>query len=89
MKSIINEIWYGRIFPQESDIYDTPQAKELLSYTARHREALEEGLTAAQREVLDKMLECRNEFDALTEEAVFAHGFRLGAQMMLDVMQTK
>lgn len=36
MKSIIGELWYGNIVPQEDGRTNTKEMKELLSYIIRH-----------------------------------------------------
>ncbi len=38
------------------------------------------------RELLDKMMDNRNEYDSLAEAAVFAYSFRLGARLMLGIL---
>ncbi len=42
--NVIKELWHGNIIPQDSDVFDKPEPKELLSYMSRHREALEAAL---------------------------------------------
>lgn len=86
MESIIKELWYGNIIPQESGLFNKPKFQELLSHTARHRSDLEETLTDKQKELLEKLMESRNEFDCLAETNVFEYGFCLGAKFMLEVL---
>ncbi len=85
MTDIIKEVWYGNIIPQEDGIFNKPQFKELLGCTVRHRGELEETLTEQQKELLDKMMDNRNEFDSLAEAVVFDYGFRLGATLMVNI----
>ncbi len=85
----IKKLWYGNIIPQEDGIFNKPQFKELLGYTARHRGELEETLTEQQKELLYKMMDNRNEFDSLAEAAVFEYGFRLGAMLMVSILAEK
>ncbi len=85
----IKELWYGNIIPQEDGIFNKPQFKELLGYTARHRGELEETLTDKQKELLDKMMDNRNEFDSLAEAEVFEYGFGLGAMLMVNTLAEK
>ncbi len=87
MTDMIKELWYGNIVPQEDGIFNKVELRELLGYVARHRGELEESLTEKQKELLDKMMDNRNEYDSLAEAAVFAYGFKLGARLMLDVMK--
>ena len=51
---------------------------------ARHQADLKATLTDKQKELLDKMIDNRNEFDSLAGARVFEYGFKLGAKMMLD-----
>ncbi len=87
MTDMIKELWYGNIVPQEDGIFNKLELRELLGYVARHRGKLEETLTAKQKELLEKMMDNRNEYDSLAEAAVFAYGFRLGAKLMLEVLK--
>ena len=75
--------------PQEDGIFNKPQFKDLLGYTAQHRSKLEKTLTDKQKELLEKMMDNRNEFDSLVEAEVFEYGFRLGAMMMVHILVEK
>lgn len=85
MTSIIKELWYGNICPQENGIFNTPEIKELLSYIARHQADLKVILTDKQKNLFEKMMDNRIEFDSLAEAAIFEYGFKLGAKMILAV----
>ncbi len=87
MTDMIKELWYGNIVPQEGGIFNKPELIKLLGYVARHRGELEQTLTDKQKELLDKMMDNRNEYDSLAEAAVFAYGFRLGARLMLEMLE--
>lgn len=86
MKSVIRELWYGNICPQEDGIFDKVELKELMGYIARHQADLEATLTDKQKEVFDKLMDNRNEYDSLAEAAVFEYGFKLGAKIMLEML---
>ncbi len=87
MTDMIKELWYGNIVPQEDGIFNKPELRELLGYVARHRGELEKSLTDKQKELLDKMMDNRNEYDSLAEARVFEYGFRLGANLMLEMIK--
>ncbi len=87
MTDMIKELWYVNIVPQEDGIFNKLELRELLGYVARHRGEIEESLTEKQKELLDKMIDNRNEYDSLAETAVFAYGFRLGARLMLEMLE--
>ena len=40
MQSILEELWYGNICPNEGCRKTTPEVKELMGYIADHHEAL-------------------------------------------------
>ena len=86
MRSIINELWYGNIVPQEDSRNNTKEMKELISYIARHDEDLEKLLTEEQKAIFEKYQDCWNEYVSLGEAAIFEYAFRLGARFMHDVM---
>ena len=86
MSSIINELWHGNIVPQEDGRTNSKEMKELLGYMSRHHEDLEKTFSDEQKEIFEKFHDCWSEYASLAEEAIFVYAFRLGAQMMLDVL---
>ena len=52
MKSIINELWYGNIIPQEDSRTNSNEMKELINYMARHHEELEKSFIDGQKETI-------------------------------------
>ena len=61
--------------------------KELLGYIARHHEDLEKSLTDEQKEIFEKFHDCWSEYASLAEEAIFAYAFKLGANLMLEILK--
>ena len=45
MISVIKELWYGNIIPQEDSRTNSKEMKELLSYMSRHHEDLEKSFS--------------------------------------------
>ena len=86
MKSIIEELWYGNICPQEEGVSNSPEFKELAGYITRHRTELEATMSYEQKRILNKMMDCRNEIDCLTEAKIFANGLKLGAKLMFEML---
>ena len=89
MRSIINELWHGNVIPQEDSRTNLPEMKELLSYMARHHEELEKSFSDEQKTTFEKFHDCWREYMSLAEEAIFTYAFKLGAQIMLDVLNSK
>ena len=89
MKSIINELWHGNVIPQEDGRTNSPEMKELLNYMVRHHEELEKSFSDEQKEIFEKFHDCWSEYASLAEAAIFSYAFKLGAQIMLDVLNSK
>ena len=60
--------------------------KELLSYMSRHHEELEKSFTDEQKKTFEKFHDCWNEYMSLAEAAIFEYAFKLGAQMMNEIL---
>ena len=84
MKSIIGELWYGNIVPQEDGRTNTKEMKELLSYIIRHSADLDKTFTDDQKEIFQKLHDCWNEYMSLAEAAVFECGFKLGMPIAIE-----
>ena len=89
MKSVINELWCGNIVPQEDSRINSKEMKELLDFMARHHEDLEKSFSDEQKVTFEKFHDCWSEYMSLAEEAIFTYAFKLGAQIMLDVLNSK
>ena len=81
MKSMIKELWYGNIVPQEDSRNNSKKMKELLGYMARHHEDLEKTFTDEQKEIFEKFHDCWDEYVSLAEAAIFEYAFKLGAKL--------
>ena len=84
MKSIIQELWYGNIIPQEDGYSNTTEMKELLSYITRHHENLEKNMTDEQKDIFQRFQECWGEYMSLTEAAIFEYAFKLGMKLAVE-----
>ena len=60
---------------------------KLVKFIARHEEDLLPILSDEARETYEKLWECKSELSSLNELEAFISGFRLGAQIMLEVME--
>ena len=87
MNSTLEELWHGNISPQENSRNNTPKMKQLMEYMARHHESLLKSVTDEQKDILEQFDDCWSEYASLAEEAIFVYAFRLGAQMMLEILR--
>ena len=87
MKSTLEELWRGNVNPQEDSRNNTPEIKKLMEYMARHHDNLLKVLTEEQCDIFERLDDCWSEYASLAEEAILVYAFRLGAQMMLDILR--
>ena len=83
---ILEEFWYGNIEPTEYDTSST-EYKNLLELICRNEKTLKASMTDEQKELLQKYSDCMHEYQAITACQIFQNGFKLGARMMLEVME--
>ena len=86
MQSILEELWYGKICPNEGCRKTTPEVKELMGYIADHHEALLGMLTDKQKETFEKFDDCWDELTDINEREIFVYAFKLGARIAIDVL---
>ena len=87
MKNMIKELWHGNIIPQEDSRNNSKEMKELLGYMARHHEDLEKTFTDEQKEIFEKVHDCWDEYVSLAEAAIFEYAFKLGARLVMEILQ--
>ena len=86
MKSMIKELWYGNIVPQEDSRQNTPEMKQLLEYISRHNTDLLKTMTDEQKEIFQKFHDCWSEYASLGECAIFCYAFKLGMRIAIETL---
>ena len=84
---ILEEFWYGNIEPTEYDTSSCKEYKKLQELIYRNEEKLRATMTAEQKELFEKYMDCVREYQTITDCLIFQNSFRLGARMMLEVME--
>ena len=84
---ILEEVWYGNIEPMEYGPFSNEEYKELLRLITKNEEKLQATFSAEQQELFSKYTDCVQEFHTISECLLFQNSFRLGAKMMLEVME--
>lgn len=83
---ILEEFWYGNIEPTDYDANASKEYKETLKLIARNEEKLRATMTDEQKELFSRYMDCVQEFQTMTGCLLFQNSFKLGARMMLEVM---
>ena len=84
---VLEEFWYGNIEPAEYDASPSKEYKELLRLINRNEEALLTTMTDGQKEIFSRYQDCVREFQSIAECLLFQSSFKLGAKIMLEVME--
>ena len=86
MRSILEEMWYGNLNPQEQSTEGRKETQRLLNLMGRNRDELCSTLTESQKLTLEKYDDCLNEMNSIIERDIFIHAFSLGGRIMLEVL---
>lgn len=84
---ILEEFWYGNIEPTEYDTSSRKKYKKLLELICRNEEKLQATMTDEQKKLFFRYTDAIREHQMTTDCLIFQNGFKLGARMMLEVME--
>ena len=87
--TLLENLWYGNIDPQEVFLEQNRYYKNLLSLLNRNSDELSSTLTDSQKEVLDKYNDVSNEMHAISEQSAFRYGFSLGVRLIMESVTTQ
>ena len=86
---ILEELWYGIIEPTDYDADAGKACKEVLRLISKNEEKLQASFTEEQKELFSRYTDAVREYQTMAECLLFQNSFRLGARIMLEVMQEK
>jgi Family of unknown function (DUF6809) len=89
MKPILEELFYGHIYPFERIVPQDPEYRPLNQKISGIREMLQTKLPAEDYQALVKLLDLYCDSGVLESAASFGYGFKLGALIMLEVLGRK
>ena len=84
---VLEEFWYGNIEPTEFDSDACKKYKEALRLISRNEEKLLATMTDEQKYLFSRYTDAVREYQTMAECLLFQNSFRLGARMMLEVME--
>lgn len=82
----LEDLYYGNLFPQEKCARLDDEVNELLKLLNRNEEKLVATMTEVQKETFEKYKDCNREISEICEREIFLNGFRLGAKIIVDVV---
>ena len=84
---ILEELWYGNIEPTEYDTAACKELKEALRLITRNEEKLLATMTEEQKDLFFRYTDAVHEYQTMAECLLFQNSFKLGARMMVEVME--
>lgn len=86
MYATIMDLWNGNIAPADNCGAHDPEANRLICVMEQNREKLCAGLTAAQKEVFQKYIDCSDDYLLRMLELAFCDGFSLAARLLNEAL---
>lgn len=86
-KNILKALWFGQINPWEENVQQTEESVELHAQMKACREKLCQVLTDEGLQLLEQYDRFQNDSLSNAEVNGFMTGFRLGAQIMLEIKE--
>ena len=83
--NILEEFYLGNIDPQKRTREYEKEYNTLLGYADRHESVLRATLNEQQNETLQKLIDCYDEMCSISEVNAFVNGFKLAAQIMIEI----
>lgn len=89
MKSFLEELYYGKLYPSEQIVSDDPKYRALNRQTSEMMQMWKQKLTENDFIQLEAMLDLQGESNSIHNMETFVQGFKLGASMMMEVLNRK
>ena len=85
--SVLSDLWYGNIDPQGRTIPRSSEYKHLQKKLCEYEEQFRGIFSPEHQTLVEEYGNATISMMSLSEEASFVEGFRLGAKMILEVLQ--
>ena len=86
MRTILEDLYYGNIIPNEQQMTPGSELKRAVDRVAKYENQLMEQLEETEREALTKLIPSQHEINSITATENFILGFRLGVRIMAECM---
>ena len=84
--SILEELWCGNIRPSEYDVSSCSEYAAALERINQVEGKLRDTLSDEQKELFARYTESVQDFHALSDFILFKNSFRLGTQLMFEII---
>ena len=86
MNSVLEELWYGNIVPNEN-MGLSKEIKKNMTAVAEWHDKLYSTLEDEQKTLFEKFNDVSSELSDANERQIFFYAFRLGAKLALEIME--
>ena len=86
MRSILEELFYGNICPQNDCAKPDEKTQQLMGFISCHHNALNNTLTDKQKEIFEKFNDCYSELTDINERKIFIYAFKLGMRIAIEAL---
>lgn len=87
MQKLLDQLFNGEIYPSERIVVSTPEYKDAQRAAIQAHEDFEEKLCDTMRKELDEVYSKDSSVRSFYDEKYFVEGFRLGARLMLEILE--
>ncbi|MFE0557013.1 DUF6809 family protein [Paenibacillus sp. NPDC058910] len=89
MGSLLEKLFYGNIHPDEHIHPDNPEYKLLNEKISKTIESYHKKLSSEEYDELEELIDLLGQTTSLYSAAAYTEGFRLGALVMIEVLEEK
>lgn len=86
-KTIIRQLFYGELHPWERFVPNESNLRKTSNHIGKMVEEWKEDLSSEDSQKLQEIVEELYHYSSILEADAFESGFRLGAKMILDILQ--
>ena len=86
-KTIIRQLFYGELHPWERFVSNDSDLRKASNRVGKLVEEWKEHLSLEDIERLETIVDTLYQYSSILEADAFESGFRLGAKMMIDILQ--
>lgn len=84
--SMLEELYYGNIAPWERGVGQNEEYRKISKQIINMEENLLENLSNDKKKIYEQLAVKKCEQQSITDKESFACGFRIGAQIMLEIL---
>ncbi len=84
---ILEDLYAGNVRPRERSFRQNSQYSRALTQAVESVDALSKSLTEEQKKLFEEYMDAQREVDILTDCETFICAFKLGAKLMLDILE--